>query len=143
MALKSQTIDPGDDNKIATRERQLDIIERALKCPSMKEAIQVCAPLLLSENDKKPVPLKMKLRNVPGTLALASVYSSMALLVSLIPINHIVLVNSNQNMLFSNTFTMLFKYLPCCLNNYERHPRFTTGFNRWLTQYEWYKPSHY
>ena len=44
----------------------------------MKEAIQVCAPLLLSENDKKPVPLKMKLRNVPGNLAVVrlSLYHS-------------------------------------------------------------------
>ena len=67
--MKSQTIDPGEDSRKATRERQLNIIERALKCQNMKEAIQVCAPLLFSENDKKPVPLKMKLRNVPGTRA--------------------------------------------------------------------------
>ena len=67
--LKGETVEAGGDAKqLAARERQLAMIERALKSPTMRDALRECAPLLMSENDRRLAPLKLKLRDVPGAI---------------------------------------------------------------------------
>jgi hypothetical protein len=67
--LKGETVEAGGDAKqLAARERQLAMIERALKGPTMRDALRECAPLLMSENDRRLAPLKLKLRDVPGAI---------------------------------------------------------------------------
>ena len=67
--LKGETVEAGGDAKqLAARERQLAMIERALKSSSMRDALKECAPLLMTDSDRRLAPLKMKLRDVPGAI---------------------------------------------------------------------------
>jgi hypothetical protein len=69
FTLKSETIeaDAGAAKKLA-RERQLGMIERALKSPTLKEAIKECTPMLMSETGKKMTAMKMQLHDIPGSI---------------------------------------------------------------------------
>ena len=59
-----ETIEAGQENKIIKRKEELLLIEKALKSSSgnLRNALKEVESFLMTENDKKLGPLKLKLK---------------------------------------------------------------------------------
>jgi hypothetical protein len=68
VALNGDSADELDEKKKAARSEQLSLIEQALKCSKLRDAVAAVQPFLFTKMSGKPNALELVLEDVPGSI---------------------------------------------------------------------------